>query len=305
LCSNNCEMGLNLYKVESVCGGDCINCFKCIETCPRNNIKVNVLGENINPEFASSLVLAAMVGLYTVNSLGGTALAQSQIATSSSTSVSTSINNDSQKYTDGTYTGTGTGFRGATTEMSVTIKDNVITNVETVSHGDTQRFYEGVESSMISGIMSAQLTTVDTISGSTYSCNGIIDAVQDALEQAQISSSSSAASSSNSDDSTTTNESASTDENSTITYESNAENAATSDGLESATSSYDSAITMSEGSYTDGTYTGSGTGFRNGTTQMSVTIKNNVITNVAQVSNEDTPNINSINISRYDFGSYI
>lgn len=310
LCSDNCSMGLKLYKVESVCGGDCINCFKCIETCPRNNTKVNVLGENINPELASSLAIAAMVGVYAVNNLGGTVLAQSGLATSSSTSVSTSINNDSQKYTDGTYTGTGTGFRGATTEMSVTIKDNIITNVETVSHGDTPRFYEGVESSMISDIMSAQSTTVDTISGSTYSCDGIINAVQDALDKAQISSSSSVASSSNSDDSTTTNESDATHENGATTDESNDANAATSDGEsefgnngrdsnrhskgghdneESATSSYDSTITMSEGSYTDGTYTGSGTGYKRGTTQMSVTIKNNIITNITQLLNEDTP----------------
>ncbi|MCA1073641.1 hypothetical protein K9O30_07850 [Clostridium bowmanii] len=64
-------MGLPLYKVESVCGGDCINCLKCIETCPRSNTKVNVLGENITPELASSVAIAAMVGLYAINNVGG------------------------------------------------------------------------------------------------------------------------------------------------------------------------------------------------------------------------------------------
>jgi len=137
-------MGLSLYKVESACGGDCINCFKCIETCPRNNTHVNVLGENVNPELASSLALAAMVGLYAVNNLGGTVLAESGLIGANNTSVSTSVKSTSQKYKDGIYTGTGNGFRGGTTKISVTIKNNKIINVETVSNQDTPDFYQRV-----------------------------------------------------------------------------------------------------------------------------------------------------------------
>ena len=59
-----------------------------------------------------------------------------------------------------------------------------ITNIETISNQDTPRFYQGVESTMISEIISTQSTTVDTVSGATYSCQGIISAVQDALSQA-------------------------------------------------------------------------------------------------------------------------
>ena len=208
LCTNTCSMGLGLYKVESVCGGDCINCLKCIETCPRNNTKVNVLGGNVTPELASSVAIAAMVGLYTVNNLGGTALAKSgltkagtnsttttkfsnttdsaEASSTNNTSGSTStITTNQNKYKDGTYTGTGTGFRRGTTEISVTIKDNKITNVETVSNQDTPRFYDGAESEVISEIISAQSTTVDTVSGATYSSEGIISAAQDALSQAK------------------------------------------------------------------------------------------------------------------------
>ncbi|MBW9153112.1 FMN-binding protein [Clostridium estertheticum] len=256
LCTNNCSMGLSLYKVESVCGGDCINCFKCIEACPRSNTKINVLGENVNPELASGVAIAAMVGLYAVNNLGASAVANSGLATASTTSTSTS--STSQKYKDGTYTGTGTGFHGATTEMSVTIKNNKITKVETVSNGDTPDFYARAESTITSEIISNQSTSVDTVSGATYTSEGIINATQEALKKAEVGSSAT---------NTTTTPTASTDDKST-----NTANTATT-----------------ANTYKDGTYTGSGSGFHGGTTQMSVTIKDNKITKVETVSNGDTP----------------
>ncbi|MCB2313523.1 4Fe-4S binding protein [Clostridium tagluense] len=226
LCTNNCSMGLSLYKVESIRGGDCINCLKCIEACPRNNTQLNVFGENVNPELASSVAIVAMVGLYNLNNLGAAALAQSKLTKQTSTSVSSSINNTPQKYedittselsdaststtdsskesstnnanesassttinqsnyTNGTYTGAGTGFKGGTTEIAVTVKDNKITNVETVSNQDTPKFYSRVEGEIVSEIISTQSATVDTISGATYSSEGIINAVKDALSQAK------------------------------------------------------------------------------------------------------------------------
>ena len=287
VCTSNCSMALPLYKVESVCGGECINCLKCIETCPRNNTKVNVLGENITPELASSVAIAAMVGLYAVNSLGGTVLAKSGLTTATSTTVSTSTNSTSQKYTDGTYTGTGTGFRSGTTEIAVTIKDNKITNVETVSNEDTPRFYNGAESQMISEIISAQSTTVDTVSGATYSCEGIITAVQDALTQAETGSSTSTASSGTTDTSTDTSTDTASSNNSASGSDNN--DVSTTDSTEDSSTNSASSTTTNQSNYANGTYTGSGTGFRGGTTEIAVTIKDNKITNVETVSNEDTP----------------
>ncbi|MBW9172048.1 4Fe-4S binding protein [Clostridium estertheticum] len=205
LCTNNCSMGLSLYKAQSVCGGDCINCFKCIEACPRSNTKVNVLGENVNPQLASSVAIAAMVGLYAVNNLGASALKSSGLDTASATTTTTTDSSSrtpstadtstktataktettSSTYKDGTYTGTGSGFRGGTTQMSVTIKNNKITKVETVSNGDTPDFYARAESTIISQIVSTQSTTVDTVSGATYSSEGIISATQEALSKAK------------------------------------------------------------------------------------------------------------------------
>ncbi|MBU3182927.1 FMN-binding protein [Clostridium psychrophilum] len=286
LCTNSCSMALPLYKVNSVCGGDCINCFKCIEACPRNNPQVNILGENVNPELASSLAITAMVGVYAINNLGGTALAKSGLTTVSSTSVSTSTKSVSQKYKDGTYTGTGTGFQGGTTEISVTVKENKITNVTTVSNQDTPDFYQRAESAITTEIISAQSTTVDTVSGATYSSEGIISATKEALIKAEASSSANTGSTSTSSTSTTATVAPS---NSTTTASSTAPtSAATASNTDNANTS-GSSTTSAKSSYKDGTYTGTGSGFRGGTTEMSVTIKDNKITNVTTVSNQDTP----------------
>jgi polyferredoxin len=215
LCTNNCSMGLPLYKVNNVCGGDCINCLKCVETCPRKNTQANVLGENVNPALASSVAIAAFTGVYAVNNLAGTALLKNgltsttniAVSTNSSSAANTSNNNASKnsssinvntannvsnsstashKYKDGTYTGIGTGFRGGTTKIAVTIKNDKITSIETVSTEDTPRFYQDAESMIPDGIISSQSTSVDTVSGATFSSRGIISAVQNALSQAKL-----------------------------------------------------------------------------------------------------------------------
>ncbi|WP_411680800.1 4Fe-4S binding protein [Clostridium thailandense] len=198
LCTNNCSMGLPLYKVNSVCGGDCINCMKCVETCPRKNTQANVLGENINPSLASSVAIAAFTGIYAANNLAGTVLLKSGLASSTNIAVSSTVSSEnpntnttnntsatSHNYKDGTYTGTGTGFRGGTTKIAVTIKNGKITGIETVSNEDTPRFYQRVENIIPDEIISAQSTSVDTVSGATFSSRGIIEAVQDALSQAK------------------------------------------------------------------------------------------------------------------------
>jgi len=93
--------------------------------------------------------------------------------------------NTTQKYKDGVYTGTGTGFRRGTTQIEVTISNGSITNIETVSHQDTLRFYNRVFDTVASEIISSQSADVDMVSGATYSCHGIAAAVEDALGKAQ------------------------------------------------------------------------------------------------------------------------
>jgi uncharacterized protein with FMN-binding domain len=104
---------------------------------------------------------------------------------STTNSKSATSNIAPQSYEDGTYTGTGTGFKGGTTKIAVTVQGGKISKVETVSHEDTPKFYQRIENTMLNKILSTQSTNVDTVSGATYSCRGIIEATESALSQAK------------------------------------------------------------------------------------------------------------------------
>ena len=175
----NCSMGLKLYKVNGARGGDCINCLKCTEVCPRNNANVNMLGQDVNQNLAGSVAMATMLGVYGLTNFGADALTKSGIISNDSTiSSNATSNSTSQKYKDGTYTGSGQGFHGGTTKVSVTIADGKIANIETLSNGDIPQYFERASGTITKEILSKQSTSVDTVSGATYSSRGIISAVK-------------------------------------------------------------------------------------------------------------------------------
>lgn len=89
------------------------------------------------------------------------------------------------KWKDGVYFGSGTGYGGEIT-VSVTIKDGKISNITVLSHDkETPSYYVKAEA-VVQKIISAQSTDVDTISGATFSSNGIRQAVINALNQAVV-----------------------------------------------------------------------------------------------------------------------
>lgn len=88
-------------------------------------------------------------------------------------------------YKDGTYSGTGKGFRGGTTTIEVTISGGQISNIAVVSHQDDAPYFDKAFSTISSGVMSTQTAAVDVVSHATYSSNGIISAIDAALGQAK------------------------------------------------------------------------------------------------------------------------
>lgn len=82
---------------------------------------------------------------------------------------------------DGVYTGSGQGFGGAI-EAEVTVSDGEITKIEILSAEKEDDAYFNQASAVIDKILSSQNTQVDTVSGATFSSNGIIQAVEKALE---------------------------------------------------------------------------------------------------------------------------
>ena len=91
---------------------------------------------------------------------------------------------ESGTWKDGTYTGSDKGF-GGTISVKVTVEDGKISAIDVTSaSGETASYFskaKGIIPKMISG----QTTNVDAASGATYSSNGIITAVRNALSKAE------------------------------------------------------------------------------------------------------------------------
>ena len=97
-----------------------------------------------------------------------------------------SSNEDSEElvYKNGTYTGDGQGF-GGNIQVQVTLENDTITDIQVVSAPGEDSAYLSQGQGVISTILAAQSTDVDTISGATFSSTGIINAVNDALGKAE------------------------------------------------------------------------------------------------------------------------
>ena len=87
-------------------------------------------------------------------------------------------------YKDGTYTGSAQGF-GGTITVQVTLASDEITDIQVTSAPGEDSAYLSQGEGVISSIISAQSTDVDTVSGATFSSTGIINAVVDALGKAE------------------------------------------------------------------------------------------------------------------------
>lgn len=252
VCTNNCSMGIDMYKKDKITSGECINCMKCVESCPRKNVKVNILGQKVSASLASAAAIIGFVGLYTASGVMADAIQMGQTQTIDTSNTVTDATSDTEgdaaavsptstpastptnsptkapakahvkatakstkttsqatkptttttaskavktavkavtkatkTYKDGTYTGSGVGFRPGT-QVSVTIKSDKITSIQVTATNDDQQFYRRAYSTIINKILSKQNTSVSTVSGATYSSEGLINAVANALKKAKI-----------------------------------------------------------------------------------------------------------------------
>lgn len=87
-------------------------------------------------------------------------------------------------YEDGTYEGVGKGNNGDI-KVEVVVENGNITSVVMKEHGETEGIYEAAEKGVIDEIIKNQMAEVDTVSGATNTSKGIIEAVRNALADAE------------------------------------------------------------------------------------------------------------------------
>lgn len=161
-------------------------------------------------------------------------------------------------YKDGTYQGSGTGF-GGTVTVQVTVADGKITGIDILdASGETPSYFASARG-VVSKILAGQTPNVDAVSGATYSSNGIIQAVQNALSKAGAA------------------------EVSTVETDKNTKKKKTNT---STTKPVVISKPTGDVAYKDGTYTAQAEGF-DGPVKVTVTIKNGKITVITN-TNTDT-----------------
>lgn len=88
------------------------------------------------------------------------------------------------KYKDGKFSGSAYGYDG-NIYVTITINDDKITNIEATSDESDPWYFESCVQNVTSQIISSQSTNVDATSGATYSSEGIMAAVEQALNSAK------------------------------------------------------------------------------------------------------------------------
>lgn len=155
---------------------------------------------------------------------------------------------------DGVYKGSATGFSGPVT-VAVTIMDKKIISIDILSSTDDEAFFNRAKG-VIDRIIASQSFDVDVVSGATYSSNGIIGAVKNALTG---------------------------EKDNGVTGKSKQENTSES---ESDSSLAEIAAVQDASAYKDGTYYGTGKGFA-GTMKVKVDISGGKIASISIVSTKD------------------
>ncbi|MGL4741326.1 MAG: 4Fe-4S binding protein [Sarcina sp.] len=192
-CTVKCSMGLQLYKVDKVTHGDCINCFKCVSVCPIKNAKVSIFKRAINVIAIAFISIISFFALYSfkkplssvlnkevsIEAINNAFSAAPNTVTSPT--ATTSNTQTSTNYKAGTYNGEAMGLNNEI-QLAVTVSSNSIKNVKIINAGGSS--YADAANQMAQEIVEAQSTNVSAISGATYTSSGVLNAVQNALNKA-------------------------------------------------------------------------------------------------------------------------
>lgn len=171
LCTSKCTMGMDLTKKDRIAGGECISCQKCVSWCPKGNV-----------HFRSRYGVLIGVGVTCATIMVSQLLIAGNLAKEKTADSvkKTAENNAEGNFQNGIYTGTGEGYRGKVT-VTVKVADGKITELVLDDYADDKSYMERAKNRIFQEMISRQNTDVDTVSGATYSSNGLIEAVNKAL----------------------------------------------------------------------------------------------------------------------------
>ena len=104
-------------------------------------------------------------------------------ACSETTSENPTASSTPQAYTAGTYTAEAQGIRSPV-KVAVTFSDSKIEKIEILEHGETRNIADAALEQIPEAILENQSLAVDVVSSVTFTSRAILNAVEDACEQA-------------------------------------------------------------------------------------------------------------------------
>lgn len=202
-CNKVCPMNIDVANSDQLHSPHCINCFNCLSSCPiHSGLSYGKRMFNHTQKKKYALLLVGVLLFFGVK-YGYEYISKEQ-PSKDNNEITEETNDDSTNskppisevpkedptpetpssiYNDGTFTGTGDGFNGPITSQ-VIIENGVITKVQVIKNRDDAKWFNRANNSIPKKIIEAQSSDVDVVSGATYSSQGIIDSVRNALEKA-------------------------------------------------------------------------------------------------------------------------
>lgn len=163
-CEKACPMSIEIASKEIVRDLECISCRECINVCP---IK-KTLRQHINIPKRNIIIIIILIFI------------SIQIIIHSSFTIVEFLPDDYPEIAI-VKEGVGTGYKNDI-YASVVLIDGEIIDIVITKHADTKSYFDNA-SVIIEEIIDTQSISVDSVTGATYSSNGIKEAVNSALEE--------------------------------------------------------------------------------------------------------------------------
>lgn len=189
LCDKVCPMSINVSSNDHVDSMSCINCFDCIKVCPKKGTLT--FGAIKARQVKKKMVYASIAGvlflgyykssdnILNIPPISKTASSQSPSNLKDEAVMSKPVV-DNATY----YIGEGEGYQGII-KVKVGIEAGRITKISVTDHNEDFEWYSKAKEPIIKSVIEKQSSDVDVVSGATYTSEGIINAINNAIEQSK------------------------------------------------------------------------------------------------------------------------
>lgn len=286
ICEEACPMGIDTENAEKY-KGECISCIKCVEICPRYNMQLNLANQPVNPRYTSSLTVAGLFAVFSALSFLPAAKKVDTPKTSTITSSVVTENYQTEKTTENINSSENNQANVEQKYQAETNKDSSQQTIEaqvqeennTQKDSASSKVQQNQKSSVSSDNLEVKQKIDSTRSQSSDKATQKSQATDIEESKKTVQNYSYSSQPSNSTDKTS--EADLQQENPSAAAETNTQSSENSNTI-TQSSNAKSRI------YKDGTYTGEGFGYRPGLV-VEVTIKDDRITKIEIVSNNETP----------------